>query len=202
MSDGWPGRTRSISAIHHGNRYGGLGAEGLLAGRRDDDLVAAVRGFRGCGGQGGRGSRQGQAQRCGGTCHPKVLPVSDRGYLHLKLRSFQAPSMRRVVARRVPGHRAHGGPPGVDSAKQVHGGWSTVITRRDAICGILGVAAATARAAPAFRPLQGGSFAGLVAARRDQPFLLVLWSITCGPCRTSSRCCARCGPVTPACRWC
>lgn len=64
----------------------------------------------------------------------------------------------------------------------------TVLTRRDAICGILGVAAGTAsaagaRATPAFRPLQAGSFAALVAARREQPFLLVLWSITCGPCR-------------------
>lgn len=45
------------------------------------------------------------------------------------------------------------------------------------------MAAGAAGAAPAFRPLQAGSFAGLVAARRDQPFLLVLWSITCGPCR-------------------
>ena len=36
---------------------------------------------------------------------------------------------------------------------------------------------------PAFRRLVGGSFAELVAARRGQPFLLVLWSITCPPCR-------------------
>jgi len=36
---------------------------------------------------------------------------------------------------------------------------------------------------PAFRRLYGGSFAALVAARRNEPFLLVLWSITCRPCR-------------------
>lgn len=59
-----------------------------------------------------------------------------------------------------------------------------MISRRVAIGGILLALAANARGAePAFRPLQSGSFAGLVAARRNQPFLLVLWSITCGPCR-------------------
>lgn len=62
-----------------------------------------------------------------------------------------------------------------------------MITRRDAICGLFAVAAGAASAAPAaatgFRPLEGGSFAGLVAARQDQPFLLILWSITCAPCR-------------------
>jgi thiol-disulfide isomerase/thioredoxin len=34
-----------------------------------------------------------------------------------------------------------------------------------------------------FRPLRSGSFADLVAARQGQPFLLVLWSVTCAPCR-------------------
>ncbi|MBL8200090.1 MAG: TlpA family protein disulfide reductase [Chromatiales bacterium] len=59
-----------------------------------------------------------------------------------------------------------------------------MITRRLAIGGLLAALAGNARAAaPAFRPLQSGSFDGLVAARRNQPFLLVLWSITCGPCR-------------------
>lgn len=59
-----------------------------------------------------------------------------------------------------------------------------MISRRVAIGGILLALAANARGAePAFRPLQSGSFAALVAARRNQPFLLVLWSITCGPCR-------------------
>lgn len=60
----------------------------------------------------------------------------------------------------------------------------TVITRRLAIGGILAALAGSACAAPpAFRPLQSGSFDTLVAARRNRPFLLVLWSITCGPCR-------------------
>lgn len=60
-----------------------------------------------------------------------------------------------------------------------------MITRRQALGGILAAAlAGNARAAaPAFRPLQSGSFADLVAARLNRPFLLVLWSITCGPCR-------------------
>lgn len=59
-----------------------------------------------------------------------------------------------------------------------------MITRRAALAGILAALAARAQAAaPAFRPLQSGSFDALVAARRNQPFLLILWSITCGPCR-------------------
>jgi hypothetical protein len=60
-----------------------------------------------------------------------------------------------------------------------------VITRRIAICGILGAVTGAARAAPAsaIRPLQSGSFARLVTARQGQPFLLILWSITCVPCR-------------------
>lgn len=58
-----------------------------------------------------------------------------------------------------------------------------MITRRTATCGLLALLGAPAAASAAFRPLEGGSFAGLAAARRDQPFLLVLWSITCGPCR-------------------
>ncbi|MEZ5565690.1 MAG: TlpA family protein disulfide reductase [Gammaproteobacteria bacterium] len=74
-----------------------------------------------------------------------------------------------------------------------------MITRRTITCGLLalvagGAAATTAPAdsAPApthatqavpFRSLQSGSFAELVSARSNQPFLLILWSITCGPCR-------------------
>lgn len=60
-----------------------------------------------------------------------------------------------------------------------------MISRRVAIFGVLGAFTARARAttAPAFRRLESGSFDALVAARRDQPFLLILWSITCGPCR-------------------
>ncbi len=58
-----------------------------------------------------------------------------------------------------------------------------MITRRTATCGLLALLGAPAGASTAFRPLRGGSFASLVATRRDQPFLLILWSITCGPCR-------------------
>lgn len=58
-----------------------------------------------------------------------------------------------------------------------------MINRRTAICGTLALAASAARGEPAFRPLRSGSFAGLVSARRGQPFLLALWSITCVPCR-------------------
>lgn len=59
-----------------------------------------------------------------------------------------------------------------------------MINRRVAIGGIFGTLAAVGWAEPpTFRPLQAGAFATLVAARRGQPFLLVLWSITCGPCR-------------------
>ncbi len=59
-----------------------------------------------------------------------------------------------------------------------------VITRRVAIGGVLAALAVKATGAtPAFRPLQAGSFGTLVDARRNQPFLLILWSITCGPCR-------------------
>ncbi len=54
---------------------------------------------------------------------------------------------------------------------------------RIAICGLLMMWAATAVAAPSFKLLESGSFAGLVAARGNQPFLLVLWSVTCAPCR-------------------
>lgn len=65
------------------------------------------------------------------------------------------------------------------------------ITRRELLGALAGVAViapgiATARDAappPGPRPLQPGAFADLVAARRGQPFLLVLWSITCVPCR-------------------
>jgi len=48
---------------------------------------------------------------------------------------------------------------------------------------LLGTLGASAGYAPALRPLEPGSFANLVGARRGQPFLLVLWSITCVPCR-------------------
>lgn len=48
---------------------------------------------------------------------------------------------------------------------------------------IFGGLRAIAANAPVLRPLHPGSFANLVAARRGQPFLLVLWSITCVPCR-------------------
>ncbi len=58
-----------------------------------------------------------------------------------------------------------------------------MITRRLVFCGLLFLLAGTVVAAPAFQPLQSGSFATLTAALNDQPFLLILWSITCGPCR-------------------
>lgn len=58
-----------------------------------------------------------------------------------------------------------------------------MITRRIATCGLLALAAGAAGASSAFRPLRSGSFPRLVAARRGEPFLLVLWSITCAPCR-------------------
>jgi hypothetical protein len=59
-----------------------------------------------------------------------------------------------------------------------------VLTRRATIGGIFAALAGNARAAQsAFRRLYSGSFAALLAARRNQPFLLVLWSITCRPCR-------------------
>jgi len=33
------------------------------------------------------------------------------------------------------------------------------------------------------RPFRSGSMAEMLEARRSQPFLLVLWSVTCAPCR-------------------
>lgn len=44
------------------------------------------------------------------------------------------------------------------------------------------LAAGSVSAAPP-KPFLPGSFDGLVAAWQDRPFLLVLWSITCAPCR-------------------
>ncbi len=58
-----------------------------------------------------------------------------------------------------------------------------MLNRRLVSLGLLALATASRAAEPAFRLLGRGSFAQLVAARRDQPFLLVLWSITCVPCR-------------------
>ncbi len=43
--------------------------------------------------------------------------------------------------------------------------------------------AAAANPSPAFLRLESGAFGRLVESRRNQPFLLVLWSVTCGPCR-------------------
>lgn len=45
------------------------------------------------------------------------------------------------------------------------------------------LALAPAANAAGFRPFASGSFAKLVAARDEKPFLLVLWSVTCVPCR-------------------
>ena len=45
------------------------------------------------------------------------------------------------------------------------------------------LACALPAANPGLRPFAAGSFPGLVAARADRPFLLVLWSVTCVPCR-------------------
>lgn len=63
-----------------------------------------------------------------------------------------------------------------------------MITRRAAIGGLLALPvgalqAGALKASSAFRRLESGSFGSLVAARSGQPFLLVLWSITCPPCR-------------------
>lgn len=33
------------------------------------------------------------------------------------------------------------------------------------------------------KPLKSGSFAGMLAARQGQPFMLVMWSAACEPCR-------------------
>lgn len=49
-----------------------------------------------------------------------------------------------------------------------------------AMLGLLGAAAASAQPP---RPFVPGSFETLLAARRGAPFILVLWSITCAPCR-------------------
>lgn len=63
-----------------------------------------------------------------------------------------------------------------------------MINRRAAVGlllgGLAGIAAArAANPSPAFLRLDSGAFARLVEKRRSQPFLLVLWSVTCGPCR-------------------
>ena len=76
-----------------------------------------------------------------------------------------------------------------------------MITRRATICGILVALASNVRAAtPAFRPLQTGSFADLVTARRNQPFLLIL-VYHLRALRDEFALLARCAPATCTCRW-
>jgi len=59
-----------------------------------------------------------------------------------------------------------------------------LINRREMALLLLAALAAPAAAASApFRAFRPGSFAELLAARRGEPFLLVLWSVTCAPCR-------------------
>jgi hypothetical protein len=56
--------------------------------------------------------------------------------------------------------------------------------RRAVVATLLVLLSAAACAHQAeFRPFRSGSFTQLVAARPGQPFLLVLWSVTCAPCR-------------------
>lgn len=62
---------------------------------------------------------------------------------------------------------------------------SNVINRRIAGLALLlaGLAGTAWPAKPSMRLLRDGSFAALVAARREQAFVLVMWSVTCVPCR-------------------
>jgi hypothetical protein len=54
---------------------------------------------------------------------------------------------------------------------------------------LLALAAPRGRAAgaPALRDLREGDFPRLVAAHRDRPLLVLLWSLTCAPCREELR---------------
>ena len=57
------------------------------------------------------------------------------------------------------------------------------MTRRAALAALLVVLSPIAFAKAEFRPFHSGSFEQVLAARTGQPFLLVLWSVTCAPCR-------------------
>lgn len=58
------------------------------------------------------------------------------------------------------------------------------MTRRFALASVLLLLATIGSAHEAqFQPFGSGSFRELVAARQGKPFLLILWSITCAPCR-------------------
>jgi hypothetical protein len=58
------------------------------------------------------------------------------------------------------------------------------MNRRAAAAVLLGLSVLPALAIAAeFRPFRSGSYAGLLAARRGEPLLLVVWSVTCAPCR-------------------
>lgn len=57
-------------------------------------------------------------------------------------------------------------------------------TRIALLCLLAFAAIAPARGeAPALQPLASGDYARLVAARAGEPVLVVLWSVTCAPCR-------------------
>lgn len=62
---------------------------------------------------------------------------------------------------------------------------TNAISRRIAVLALLlaGLAGTAWPAKPSMRVLRDGSFAALLAARREQPFMLVMWSVTCVPCR-------------------
>lgn len=59
------------------------------------------------------------------------------------------------------------------------------MTRRIAALALLAVSVlpAVALGDAAFRPFRAGSYTALLEARRGEPLLLVLWSVTCAPCR-------------------
>ena len=58
------------------------------------------------------------------------------------------------------------------------------MTRRIALLSLLLLLTLTGFAHDSqLRPFRSGSFQELVAARAGRPFLLILWSITCAPCR-------------------
>lgn len=57
------------------------------------------------------------------------------------------------------------------------------MTRRAVLTALLLVLSPVAFAKDEFRPFYSGSLAQVLTARAGQPFLLVLWSVTCAPCR-------------------
>ena len=62
-------------------------------------------------------------------------------------------------------------------------GWSRMSLRGMLAVLVMVLSAAACAHQAAIRPFGSGSFTQLLAARADQPFLLVLWSVTCAPCR-------------------